>query len=171
MSDLTMAKIRALYEDMVLMEKNMKAMEQKMRMDMVRLEKKVNEPRVAGSSSMPLVVVAALITFILGLAFALAFSRPWWVSLGLIGPGIGLLFLTWIWIAKHQVDQPAAQERRQGYKWTEERFAAACSKHSPREWAACRDVLLGGMSVESAAKKHKMFADQVQRLVETMNDR
>lgn len=170
MSDLTMAKVRALYDDMVVIEKNMKTMESKMRMDMARLEKQSSEPRAAGSNSMPLVAVVSLVTFILGLACALAFSRPWWVSLALVLPGLAFLFLTWIWIAKYQVDRPAARERSQGYKWTEERFAAACSKHSPREWGACRDVLLGGMSIESAATKNKMFPAQVQRLVEQMNN-
>lgn len=181
MSDLTMAKIRALYEDMVLMEKNMKTMEQKMRMDMVRLEKKVSEPGAAGSSSMPLVVVAALITFILGLAFALAFSRPWWVSLGLVLPGLSFLFLTWLWMERRR-NQPPAHEKPVARTRTQEQsqasaleqFQAACLAARPqvqgRNRDACRDVLLNGMTVEAAAARHKLFVDAVQECVERLKN-
>ncbi|MDD2845110.1 MAG: hypothetical protein PHT57_09165 [Rhodoferax sp.] len=171
MSDLTMAKIRALYEDMVLMEKNMKTMEQKMHIAIERLEKKVSVPRAYGSNSMPFVVVVALTTFILGLAFALAFSRPWWVSIGLVLPGLAFIFLTWLWIEKgrHQPPAHAAYEKPVAGMWTQEQFQSACLTVRPKiegkNQDACRDVVFGGMTAKDAATKHQLSAIDVQRCI------
>ena len=176
MSDLTMGKVKKLYEDMVAMEQNMASMEKRVNGNLMVLERRaaqhlqVPQPQNQSSaaSSLKTVVAVASIAFGIGISF----SPGAGISLVMAGipVGMGVAWGIASYLEKggnHSAKTIASKETEQ--IWTEEKIQSAFANLRPgveeRIQAACRDVLIHGLSVNAASAKQKIFHDQVERTI------
>lgn len=170
MSDLTMAKVRALYEDMVQIEQNMVALERKVAQGIAAMGSRPSPvTRIVNKREAGWVVVVrvAVLACALGLELGLSLaSSSGWRPVLIAVP----IVLAVVWVGGEIVGRllPANSEEISSAPWltpgspkhkiTRDDFERTCldKKINGREKDACADVIFGNLTVENAARNHKL---------------
>lgn len=165
MSDLTMAKVKALYQDMVLIEQNMVELDRKAELRVAMLDKfnrGQNEVQSSLGNTLKTIVLSASVGFSLGLA--LASDSGFKILLICIPLGLAIAWA----IATHLERRRTTIEHKDPVPLSTSPVVKGCSREDfiqrcfdarieGRDKEACEDVLFGNLSVEDAARKHKLF--------------
>lgn len=168
MSDLTMAKVKALYQDMVLIEQNMVELDRKAELRVAMLDKRAtfnrgqNEVQSSLGNTLKTIVMSASVAFSLGLA--LSSDSDFKILLICIPVGLAIAW----GIATHLERRRTTIEHKDPVPLSTSPVVKGCSREDfiqrcldarieGRDKEACEDVLFGNLSVEDAARKHKLF--------------
>lgn len=168
MTDLTMAKVKQLYQDMVAMEQNVITLEKRTTLRVALLERRTthelspSKGYSSRSGTLKTIVMAASIAFGLGVSVSSGSDFRMLLAGIPIGLGIAWAFVVYLeWRKANQEEDTHTQETRGpvNRQMTKDDFIRVCLSNRIGGWDkdACEDVILGGLSIEDTAKKYKMF--------------
>jgi hypothetical protein len=174
MTDLTMGKVKALYQDMVAIEQNIQAMSRAMKAQLATLVTRAASTRSLRNinSSLKTIVTAAAIAFGLGVSITPG-SRVSVLFAGIpLGLGLAWAFVEYLERSKSettQLDQPTVTVpiRQQ---ITESEFLNACleARIEGSVKDACEAVIFRGLEIEDATKIAKTFPSVIEGKLKTI---